>query len=535
MSKLKEQDRSPEEIYIYRKKYGITFRNRFSAVGKFVYGHVIQFFQSNEKFLPKQFRLRDDFMFLRKSWVKKYDLALDDIFDKVDQPFTDLTLKTVSFFEALEIDHFTKFKKRIQNSLINSRAFEDAGNGNLGSRASDLKVSLDKIRTQLDSVSWGKLFFLNYRKHRSPDSDLIDFVSVSMVKTRESFFLLRMDVTPSEKFKKEVEKILLEKDTSLTRVHFYSPFTAIRIKRFVSHWSFVNSVKAQNLSDLLSDLNEQVKLTIAGKLGGSFFNHSPLSPLPSIEQYEVGNLEEFLSDKNLQDFFAPQFRGYFESKDKLTTLNIDNRERSNQTVFQIVKKRLRNDEDKTIGNPRVLDDHLLGRSLGFPCAFKRVLENQLNDMRSLRRDVYDFVQDSSKNSVMNWFLLFHYNNRYLKLKGKLTRVLLTTKRFQDEFNERQIKLYTNEYNLTEMQFREDKFHKSGENLFETINKDLRYMLTSLDKKAQNTSSIFKAIEELNSYRTNYLLQIVSVTLAILAFIFAFNKVKSLFQSLLDAL
>ncbi len=55
---------------------------------------------------------------------------------------------------------------------------------------------------------------------------------------------------------------------------------------------------------------------------------------------------------------------------------------------------------------------------------------------------------------------------------------------------------------------------------ETFKNDIKY----LDKKKDDINIVFKNIEELNSYRTNFILQIVSLIVGILAFIFAFEKV-----------
>jgi hypothetical protein len=64
---------------------------------------------------------------------------------------------------------------------------------------------------------------------------------------------------------------------------------------------------------------------------------------------------------------------------------------------------------------------------------------------------------------------------------------------------------------------------------EKFKNDIKY----LTKKKDDVNIVFKNIEELNSYRTNFILQIVSLIVGILAFIFAFEKVRDFILSLVN--
>jgi len=66
------------------------------------------------------------------------------------------------------------------------------------------------------------------------------------------------------------------------------------------------------------------------------------------------------------------------------------------------------------------------------------------------------------------------------------------------------------------------------NLLNYLIKKFKSEISHLTKKKDDINEVFKNIEELNSYRTNYILQIVSLLIGVLAFIFAFDKVKDFF-------
>ena len=347
-------------------------------------------------------------------------------------------------------------------------------------------------------------------------------------KTNESYFILKFLVNPSEKFKNIFEKIIKSEPVGLITPHFNSLLGIIKTRRFISFETFVMSLKCRNLDDLLVDLNYQIKKTLTKHFKGYFHDSKKNYMLPCIEYFEVGNMIDFHQDEDLNFNFDGGSEGYYCSNDKEIEIYPSNRNKKDQTLIKVVKQKAENKAYNTDDHPiewNNIESSYLIKSLSFPCVFQGILKEQFRKLNLLKRNIYDFVSDSNKSKFIKSLLLFYYNSRYVKLKKELTQILLTTKRFENEFTKDKIYLYTSEYDLRKFNHQNLNNSSDDKNLLNFITEKLNYQVKDLDKKTQSINEIFKIIEELNIYRTNYILQITSLFVAILAFIFAFDKAK----------
>lgn len=509
--------------YSYSKRYNnLTFKESFKQkVYNFKKGLLIKMSNS---FLVKRLDHFDVFS-LKQAYIDKNLLAKSrSIFTQPTINYTDIDLNELHFFEVIEIDNFDRYQQKVISKFAKQKIFFTS------SEHKDLKENLSKVKDDLDTISTGGLFSLNFKKKENKDSNLIDFVQVSYIKTNESYFMLRIEVTPSKKFKSIFRKILNQDDSSNSIIYFKPLLEILKTKRFISHENFVTSIKCHSIQNLISDINEQVKLNVTKHLKGIFHEGTSSKYLPCIEYYEVGNIDEFHKDSNLNFNFDRGFDGPFKSKDNEIEVYLSDLRREKISNIQVVKKKehgKRKGEGNDITDYAKLETYYLLKSFAFPCVFKAILHENRIKLNKLKRDIYDFIGDSSKKSKFRFLFFFIRNRKYIELKLKLTQVILTLKRFESEFSKQELIFYTSDFQLAE--FKATTPRPDSNNLLEKIINNFEFQIKQLDKKTKDANEVFKSIEELNSYRTNLLLQIISIFIGLLALLFTFEKAKKLFQ------
>ena len=509
-----------EHFFLYHRRFNLSFIHIIESFNNSLKYKLLNFLYKNN-FTSKHIHLFDYYSLKRTIFndVYSYNKTNNDI--KKTKSFKEINLKEIDYFEALEIDDFDNYRNRITSKFSNDRLL-------ITSRSKEeLKEKLAEIKKKFDSISWGNLFYLNFKKKRKPNNDLIEVVDVNYIKTNESYFILKIKVSPSEKFKKIFAKIIDSEEVILSKHHYHSYYKILKSKRFFSHHPIIIDSKCFSIENLLSDLNQQVKKNITKNFKGYFHNSKIDSSLPSIEFYEVNDFDKFHNDSSLMQNFKTGFDGHYSLEDNQIEIYFSN-SKKRSTRLQVVKQ-------KGHGNiPQVGKDHtnydsletsFLLNSLAFPCVFRGILIEIFEKLNSLKRDIYDFGHNSKKTNIIKSILFFKYNNSYLELKQTLVQILIITKRFENEFTKNKLALYTNEFNLEGFTPRNYRGKSEKKNFLYDIVKESSNSLKTLKDKTNSINEIFKSIEELNSYRTNYLLQIISLFIACLAFIFAFDKAK----------
>jgi len=509
------------EYFVYKRKFNHSFRSGLENKIR-LFKANIHLSLSKNKFTSKFLDSWEVYSLKKKNWVDKESFR--EIFKMSigkKTLYKDINLNKVHYFEAIEIDNFDKYRKKIISKFGKNQLFFSMKGQN------DLKKKLEEVKNNLDTISWGKLFSFSYKGKKTKKNDLISFVSANYIKTNESFFILKIEIKTSEKFNKIFKKIISAEDVGLTVPKYNTFYDILRTKRFISHESIVSSLRINNLEGLLSDLDKQVKHNITRHLKG-YFHSSKL--LPSIEHFEVGNMEEFEKDFDLKHNFNSGLDGHYSLADNEIKIFLSNSNRKEQTLIQVLKQKghgTKESSKKDLTDYDDIETHYLLQSLAFPCVFKGILKTQFERLNKLKRDIYDFVEDSNSSNFFKKFLFIYYNNRYMKLKQKLTKILIINKRFESEFTKRNINLYTREFELNKFESRDRQFDDEKKNLRMRIVDDFSSEIKILDTKTRSTNEIFKSVEELNSYRTNFLLQVISLFIGILAFIFTFEKVKTI--------
>lgn len=520
--------------FLYRKRYYSSWKEKLQE--KSLKNKIqLQKKLSKNKYTSKLIDNYEVYALSKTKWLGKYHI--DDIFNLPESErynYTDIKLKELIYFEAIDIDNFDS----IENKLISK--FSNKQRGVFDISDEELKNKLSKIKNSFDTISNGKLFSINFKKVKSEKSDLISFANLSYTKTNESYFILKITIFPSEKFEKIFKKIICDDFTALRVPHYLPYLSILKKRRFIKHESFISNLKAHNLRLLLNDLNFQIKNNITKHINGYFHASRYSNSLPCIEYYEVEDINDMKKDTKLQDIFETDYNNHhYALNDNKVEIYLSDNYRRDQTLIQILKEKGHGGKSdvspKDATDYSDIETYCLLDSLSFPCVFQGILNEQLNNHNKLKREIYDFGKNVNKPSLFNRFFFFRHNRKYIKLKQRLSQILISIKRYESEFTNQRIALYTREFDLRSFVKFSHQNTKTTENLLQVIVRDFNFQIKDLDSKTKGTNEIFKTIEELNSYRTNLFLQLISLIIGILAFVFTFNKIKTFFIDIINYL
>jgi len=509
-----------QKYYLYNKRY-LKKSERKLRLHNCIKGAILEFITNNKK-LCNRFDIWESFKLERYQWLDKHNLGRSEVPFEHNDFYSGIRLNAISFFEVVEIDDCSKFRKTVLSKFGNSRDFWGID------RKEELKEKLIDLENKFDNISWGRLFTVNYKKHKDKSKDLIDYIDCNYIKTNESYFIIRFDISISDKAKSLIKKIIEQKDVGLTFPNYNSYVKILTSKRFYYNESFRGGLKNYNINNLVKDINTQVKQNVTKYFKGYFHRSKILDVLPSIQLFEVDDIKKFKEDYDLQDIFTTSFGRYYSLQDEQIEIHFSDSWDNTQELIQIVKQKGHGDREKNksdLTNYDKIEDHYLIRGLSFPCIFSAILREQTNKINTLKRQIYDQIKMSGNKFILRQFLLIGMNKKYLQLKHKSVQILLTIKRFENEFTDKKITLYTRDFPLDTFVLR-DKRNNKERNLLQYYVKAFRFQINGIDKRTKSLNEVFKSLEEFNSYKTNYILQLFSIFIAILAFIFAFDKTKN---------
>lgn len=433
-------------------------------------------------------------------------------------PYTDINLEQIHFYDVIEIDSINRKSLERFRNLVAKTKMEGISNN------SDAVKKYRSFKDKMDIISTGSLLTLSFRNNRNKFNDYLQYVAITYIKTTESYVMIRVKVTASELFLSKFKEIISAKVVSRGIVHFKSYWHILTRIKFIDHESFGTTSLSRGLDNLFYDMQYQVHHNILKYIGGSFSRSIHLQKIPSMYYFEIDNLENFYRDKQLQVLFPRNFEGPFFSSDGKVQIFLNEFEKQNRNSLRIVKEiqidETQKDSHKSKQNIHM---HFLLDSFAFPCAFSAKLNFQLEELNRLKREIYDFSEHISDKQSMYIFYFFTINRKYVRLKIRLTRFITSMKRFEAEFTSTDMIRYVDEGYLKA--FYATSPIKERETLHSLYLSEFKYLTKKYDSNIKGIHEVFKSVEELNAYRTNLVLQISSVVIAIFAFIFAFEKIK----------
>ncbi len=433
-----------------------------------------------------------------------------------------IEISRVKFFEALEIDDFDNYK-----SILISKS-PDTSHLLFGRSKESIKEALDKIKNSLDTISYGgELFHLRFNNQKY--SDLLQGASISYIKTFESYFILCIEVKPSDKFNQIFSSIVSSNEYQIETTIYNNSLKILRTGKFVKHSAVTLSNLAYSLDNLFSDLDYQVRYNITNTLKGQFYKKESL---PRIEMFEVESIEDFQRDAILRHVIG-NVRDSFSLDD--TKIQIITRPYSNGDNYRIrvVKEKghgKRKESASDLTDYDKIETHDILLSLSLPCTLDAILRNHSEELNQLKRRVYDYINESAKRNFWNKILFLKYSQNYVNLKVSLAKNILTFKRFEEEFSNRNLRIFSRDLDLRSFKRAQSNNRESDENsdlktYFESLFKS---QIERLNKKIATLEQVFKPIEDLSIYRVNFWLQISSLFIGVLALILGLDKLTALF-------
>ncbi len=504
-----------QEFFYYQPRYR-SFAERKTTFLNTNKGRLLEFVAKRTKMVACH-NIWEAHNLNKINWIKKHELYSSKIDDKITIIYENLNLKRLIFFEVIDIDYFEKFRKIAISKFINNPDY-------LGlTKKDDIIKELSNMEDRFEWISRGRLFYNNLNKKRNNNNDLIESVGCRYIKTNESYFILCFEVNLSDFTNKIFEKIIRQKDTSAEIPQYHSFFTIITKKMFISRYHYLPSLKVENIRNLIRDINFQVKHNYTKYFNGYFHNSKLFRLLPSIEYYEVNDIHLFNADHNLSSNFRTNCSTYFSSEDELSEIHWSFSNEKGQELLQVVKQ----NNKKLFDSNNDMEDfeaHALLNSLSFSCVFSAILKEHNFQLKKLKRKVYDQIKQSKRNYFLRLFRIIGINNKYLKLKQDLINIQLTINRFENEFSNEKIILYTRGFDLNNFKLH-NPYPNEQKNFLTYSIKNFRFRLGKLESGTKKINEIFKIYEEYNAYKTNLFLQISSLIFAIIAIFFAFDKTK----------
>lgn len=436
-------------------------------------------------------------------------------FDEGRIKYVDVILPKITFYEIFHIDEFHIHKKLLL------RNFRDDHQGPFKKDYQKVQKSLDEIKQSLGTIIWNnQIVYTEF--NRSLDDNLIKSASIGYIKTRESYFILTVEIKTSDTFQQIFKSIIDSDNYQIGTLQFNSLAEILRTGKFTrgtkQGWGSVG----QNIHNLLSDLNFQVKKNITTRLRGNF---NKLGMLPRLEYFEVENMTKFREDKVLSSIIQNHHNSY-----QLPDGQIQISLYSNNAI-RIIKekghgKRPHSNSDLT--DYDWLETFELMRGLDLPTGLRSILSMQSQSLTSLKRDVYDYISESGRKTFLQRMRILYWKRRYEKLKVKLAMSILTFKRLEEEFDSCNMGIYFHDYDLSQFLKHELKHQNTVTNLQEHFQKTFQNQVKKLNQDIATLEHIFKPIEDLHIYTINVWLQLSSVIIAILAFVVTFDKVIAIF-------
>jgi hypothetical protein len=516
------------KLYIYSPKRKIRIREKWNIQNYRIKIKLLSILASKKQF-RKRLNQYDVFTTSVNSDINKKKIRESlNLGGTVKSIYTDISLNEIVYHETIEIDLFQKYEKKLLSGY-NSEQFLFSTNSQ-----KSLKENLSKVKGNFDVISWGNLFTLNLSKSESVKNDLIHSAQFGYTKTTESFFIVDIKITPSEKFNKKFNKIIEQDDFGFSEYKLNSWLEIIKSRSFISHELMHSSIKTENIKNLIKDLDFQVKQNLSKYFLKNFQNNKYLS---RTELYIVDDIKKFHSDLDLNGQFQMKTQSTYSIADRAIEVYMPDNSDKYETVIQIVKTKghgAKVTETNVIADYDAQETRYLLEGLGFTCNIVNVLRNQHSRLNQLKREVYDYSKLSNNTNFIKKRIFFFYNGRFVRLKQELNTLLLSTKRFEKEFSIYNMQRYTRHFDFNSFfKINSSTNGLTDKRLLDSSFAEMQSSFKSLENKTKEINDIFKSIEELNSYRSNIHLQLISLFVGAIALIFTFDKVKDFFSWLFN--
>lgn len=363
--------------------------------------------------------------------------------------------------------------------------------------------------------------FISYRglfsivnNQKDENNDLFDSVELKCYKTRDTYFLLKLEVTPSDKFH-SLTKEMMDTNIIPLDIPWLFPF-----KDFVKHKRFIRGYKApgypkeQAFKVLVDDLIFQIKKEYLVNFDGFYSNSLKTNPhiiifnskdQLSFEDFKIGF--GLFSTRPCDIYYNEALNFYIINRARYETINC---------LYVIGDSDSFPDE---FNQDKILINIALSQTLYPSWILLNYLKDLNSEITSLRKQVYNFIHKK-----------YPRFNKQIKIQRKLSRMKILTTRINLEFTDDNIDHYinSNEFDLNLMLLVNNSWSKDS-SFLTYCNRIFKYYRKEIKSQITEIEEYFKEISNTNLIRINMRMQLFILIVSILGLLLALSN----FDKLID--
>jgi hypothetical protein len=376
------------------------------------------------------------------------------------------------------------------------------------SEQSELKQWISESIGSYGHISYRGLFAIS-KGEITKTNDLYDLVEFKCFKTSENYFLLKLEVTPSEKFHSIVGEIIETNIVPVDLPWLFPLKDCIKYKRIIRGSKAPGYPKEEAFNFLVEDLMCQIKKEFLTGFNGFYSDPSKIYPhiiiLNSKEQLSYSDFKigfGIFTTRPCDIYYNEDLNFYFISKLRYESSNC---------LYVI------GDSDSfpdQYDQDKILIEVALSHTLYPTWILLNYFRDFNSQITSLRKQVYHFIY---KNN-------FRFNKQ-IKIQTKLSRMKILVNKINVEFNERTIDNYFNseDFDLNKMLLVNNSWSKDF-NFYSYMHRTVNYYTKEMRTQIFEIEDYFKEISNINLIRTNIRIQFFILIISLLGLLLALSNI-----------
>ena len=426
-----------------------------------------------------------------------------------------LKVQKIEVLDIIELDHVNDILNYF-DELFKTKTCKDSAwikRDLTFSEQSELKKWIADSIDANGFVTYGRLFTIP-NENRNENNDLYDSVEFKCYKTRDTYFLLKLEVSPSNKFHLLTEEIMETNIIPFDIPWLYPLKDLIKSKRLIRGAKAPIYPKEQAFQNLVDDLIFQIKKEYLNNFKGFYSDSSKTNPF-----ILIFNSKDQLSFSDFRIGF-----GLFSTRPCDIYYN--------ETLHFYIINKTHYEKCKCL--------YVIGDSDSFPDEYNQdkiliqiglyntlypswILLNYLRDLNTqitaLRKNVYKFIHKNSSSFKLQ-----------IKIQRKLSEMKILGTRINLEFAGDIIDHYINSENfdlklmtlVNNSWSKDPNFYTYVHRLFEYYTKEIKSQIIEIEE-------YFKEISNTNLIRINMRMQLFILIVSVMGLLLALSNIDKLIE------